>query len=88
MQLNLLSKPESLGGNIQLAVRAKALHVDFVLVSLRTYMVINVSSVQQYNGGLLPDVILLTLCDCIGEPTSYHEELLFLLQSKFPPKYF
>ena len=30
------------------------------------YMVINVS--VQYNGGLLPDIILLTLCDSIGEP--------------------
>ena len=30
------------------------------------YMVINVS--VQYNGGLLPDIILLTLCDYIGEP--------------------
>ena len=29
-------------------------------------MVINVS--VQYNGGLLPDIILLTLCDCIGNP--------------------
>ena len=31
------------------------------------YMVINVS-VQCNNGGLLPDIILLTLCDSIGEP--------------------
>ena len=30
------------------------------------YMVINVS--VQCNGGLLPDIILLTLCDFIGEP--------------------
>ena len=29
-------------------------------------MAINVS--VQYNGGLLPDIILLTLCDYIGEP--------------------
>ena len=29
-------------------------------------MVINIS--VQYNGGLLPDIILLTLCDSIGEP--------------------
>ena len=29
-------------------------------------MVINVSA--QYNGGLLPDIIPLTLCDSIGEP--------------------
>ena len=30
------------------------------------YMLINVS--VQCNGGLLPDIILLTLCDSIGEP--------------------
>ena len=30
-------------------------------------MVINVVSVQ-YNGGLLPDIILLTLSDNIGQP--------------------
>ena len=30
------------------------------------YMVINVS--VRCNGGLLPDIILLTLCDSIGEP--------------------
>ena len=30
------------------------------------YMVINIS--VQCNGGLLPDIILLTLCDSIGEP--------------------
>ena len=30
------------------------------------YMVINVS--VQYNGGLLPDIILLTLYDSIGDP--------------------
>ena len=29
-------------------------------------MAISVS--VQYNGGLLPDIILLTLCDYIGEP--------------------
>ena len=29
-------------------------------------MAINVS--VQYNGGLLPEIILLTLCDYIGEP--------------------
>ena len=46
-------------------------------------MVINVS--VQYNGGLLPDIILLTLCDYIGEPFEYHVEL-FSLQPMFPPK--
>ena len=30
----------------------------------------------QYNGGLLPDIILLTLCDYIGEAFRYHEEFL------------
>ena len=40
-----------------------------VLLSLLwcPYMVINVS-VQQYNGGFLPEIILLTLCDYLGEP--------------------
>ena len=40
-------------------------------------MVINNVSVQ-YNGGLPPDVILLTLCDSIGEPFKYHVEFLSL----------
>ena len=48
-------------------------------------MVINVS--VQCNGGLLPDIILLTLCDSIGEPFQYHVELLSL-QPMFPPKPF
>ena len=39
-------------------------------------MVINVSA--QCNGGLLPDNILLTLCDSIGEPFQYHVEFLSL----------
>ena len=46
-------------------------------------MVINVS--VQCNGGLLPDIILLTLCDSIGEPFQYHVEFLSL-QPMFPPK--
>ena len=33
---------------------------------IHTCMVINVS--VQCNGGLLPDIMLLTLCDSIGEP--------------------
>ena len=38
-------------------------------------MVIKV--IVQYNRGLLPDVILSTLCDyIIGEPFHYHEERL------------
>ena len=45
-------------------------------------MVINVS--VQCNGGLLPDIILLTLCDSIGETFQYHGEFLSL-QSMFPP---
>ena len=49
-------------------------------------MVINVS-VQYNNGGLLPDIILLTLCNSIGEPFSYHVEFLSL-QPMFPPKPF
>ena len=48
------------------------------------YMVINVS--VQYYGGLLPDIILLlTLCDHIGEPFQYNEELFLSLQPMFPP---
>ena len=39
----------------------------------------------QYNGGLLPDIILLTRCGYIGEPVRYHEEALSL-QPMFPPK--
>ena len=37
------------------------------------YMAINVS--VQYNGGLLPDFKLLTLCDYSGEPFYYHVEV-------------
>ena len=32
----------------------------------------------QYDGGLLPDIILLTLCDSIGESFEYHVEFLSL----------
>ena len=46
-------------------------------------MKINVS--VQYNGGFLPDIILLTRCGYIGEPVSYHEEVLSL-QPMFPPR--
>ena len=49
-------------------------------------MLINVS--VHYNGGLRPDiVILLTLCDSIGEPFYYHVEFSSL-QPMFPPKPF
>ena len=41
----------------------------------------------QCDGGLLPDIILLTLCDSIGEPFEYHVEILSL-QPLFPPKPF
>ena len=37
-------------------------------------MVINIS--VQYNGGFLPDTILITLCHNIGEPFQYHDEFL------------
>ena len=49
-------------------------------------MVINIT-VQQYSGGLLLDIILLTLCDYIGETFQDHVELL-PLQPIFPPKPF
>ena len=39
----------------------------------------------QYNGGLFPDIILLTQCGYIGEPFRYHEEVLSL-QPMLPPK--
>ena len=44
---------------------------------------INVSG--QYNVELLPDIILLTLCDYIEEPFQYHVGLLSL-QAMFPPR--
>ena len=47
-------------------------------------MEINVVSVQ-YNGGLLPDIILFTRCGYIGEPFWYHEKVLSL-QPIFLPK--
>ena len=47
-------------------------------------MEINNVSVQ-YNGGLLPDIILLTRCGYIGEPVRCHDEVLSL-QPMFPPK--
>ena len=40
-----------------------------VTTVLCPYMVIDVS--VQCNGRLLPDIILLTLCDSIGEPFHY-----------------
>ena len=51
-------------------------------------MAINVS-VQQYNGGILPDIILLTQCyyHTQGNPFKCHEKVLYL-QSMIPPKRF
>ena len=50
-------------------------------------MVFNVS--VQYSGGFLPETILFTLCDNIGEPCQYHVPVEFLsLQPMFPPKPF
>ena len=55
-------------------------------------MVTNVS--VQCNGERLPDIILLTLCDSIGEPFQYHVPVEFLslyctpIQPMFPPKAF
>ena len=43
----------------------------------------------QCDGGLLPDIILLTLCDSIGESFECHVDVEFLsLQPLFPPKPF
>ena len=39
-------------------------------------MIMDVS--VQYNGGLFPDIVLLTICDYIGEPFKYHVVLLSL----------
>ena len=51
-------------------------------------MVINV--IVQYNGGLLPDIILLTRCNCVGEPLPWfrYDEEFLSLQPMFPPKDF
>ena len=46
-------------------------------------MVIDVS--VQYNGGFLPEMILLTLCDYIGEPFPYHVE--FFVHTANVPTY-
>ena len=50
-------------------------------------MAVNVS--VQYNGGFLPDIILLTLCHYLpsGNPIKGHEEVLSL-QPMIPPKRF
>ena len=43
-------------------------------------MVINIISAQQYNGGLLPDIILLTqgYYTILGNPFKYHVVALYL----------
>ena len=48
-------------------------------------MAINVG--VQYNGGFLPDIILLTQCyyHTLGNPIKFHEEVLSL-QPMIPPK--
>ena len=47
-------------------------------------MAIDVS--VQYNGGLLPDMILLTQCFCHrGTRLKCHEEVLYYLQPMIPP---
>ena len=52
----------------------KYCHPSFLLVlSWCPFMAINVS--VQYNGGLLPDIILLTLCNYVREPFQYHVEI-------------
>ena len=57
--------------------------VTSLLLLWRPCMVMNVS--VHYNGGLLADIILLTLCDSVEEPFSYRIELLSI-QPMFPPK--
>ena len=47
-------------------------------------MAINVS--VQYNGGLLPDIILLIRWGYVGELFRYHKEFL-PIQPVFPPKF-
>ena len=49
-----------------LLYRSLELLVQKSCITRCPYMVINVS--VQRNGGLLPDIILMTLCDSIGEP--------------------
>ena len=46
-------------------------------------MVVNVS--VQYDGGLLPDITILTLCDSIGEPFQYHDVEFLSLQPIIVP---
>ena len=50
-------------------------------------MAINVPVSLQYNGGSLPDIILLTMLLPLGNPIKSHEEVLSL-QPMFPHKRF
>ena len=52
---------------LELLVQKYCSLVSSLLLFCCPYMVINVS-VQYNDGGLLPDITLLTLCDSIEEP--------------------
>ena len=57
--------------NLELLVHSQKYCVTSLLLFWCSYMVINVIPGNvQCNGGLLPEIILLTLCDYIGEPFS------------------
>ena len=71
--------------HIELLVQKYCMITISLLLSWCPYMVTNVS--VQCKGGLLPNIILLTLCDSIGESFQYHAEFLSL-QPMFPPKPF
>ena len=49
-------------------------------------MAINISA--QYNGGLLPDIILLTQCYYHNRGTRLNDEEVLYLQPMIPPKRF
>ena len=51
-------------------------------------MAINNDVSVQYNGGLLPDIMLLTQCYFHRGTRLYHEEVLYYLQPLIPPKRF
>ena len=50
----------------------------YYIVVVFTLLCKNSDTKKKYNGGLLPDIMLLTLCDYIGKP----------LQSMIPPNPF
>ena len=64
-----------------LSCNSSYLIVLFCVLFWCPYMVINVS--VQFNGGFLPEIILLTLYDNFGESLQYHVEFLSL-QAMFP----